>query len=134
MAVDAGTPDPVTANCMKIAAVRVIRSAAAVAAVGLCGIGSATTAAADDLGYLVNVTVRPYHFADATAALDYGRHICASIGSGTPYADVASDVMTDQATTDEYQASYLITQAAEELCPALIPQLRSSAAGYRPAP
>jgi hypothetical protein len=119
---------------MKRTAAHTLRSAAVVAAVVLGGVGSAGTAAADDLGYLVNVTVRPYHFADATAALDYGRHICASIGSGKPYAEVASDAMTDQATTDEYQASYLITQAAEELCPALIPQLRSSAAGYRPSP
>jgi hypothetical protein len=119
---------------MKNAAAHTIRSTVVVAIVCLSGVGSATDAAADELGYLVNVTVRPYHFADATAALDYGRHICASIGSGKPYAEVASDAMTDQATTDEYQASYLITQAAEELCPALIPQLRSSAAGYRPSP
>jgi hypothetical protein len=32
----------------------------------------------------------------------------------------------------DYQASYLITQAVNELCPALIWQLRNSATNYRP--
>jgi hypothetical protein len=45
-----------------------------------------------------------------------------------------NDVKADFSTFDEYQASYLITQAVNELCPALIWQLRNSAAHYRPAP
>ncbi|MDF2825474.1 MAG: hypothetical protein K0R68_2882, partial [Mycobacterium sp.] len=36
--------------------------------------------------------------------------------------------------TDEYGASYLLSQAAQELCPAQIWALRQSAAGYRPQP
>jgi hypothetical protein len=35
-------------------------------------------------------------------------------------------------TTDEYQASYPITQAVNELWPPLIWQFRNSAAHYRP--
>jgi hypothetical protein len=42
------------------------------------------------------------------------------------------DVKDDFSTSDGYQASYLITQAVNELCPAMIWQLRNSAAGYRP--
>jgi hypothetical protein len=41
-------------------------------------------------------------------------------------------VKADVATSDEYQASYLISRAVNELCPALIGQLRNSAAHYRP--
>jgi hypothetical protein len=44
-----------------------------------------------------------------------------------------ASVKADFNTPDEYHASYLIAQAADELCPALIWQLRNSAAGYRPA-
>ena len=39
----------------------------------------------------------------------------------------------DFSTGDYYQASYLIAQAANELCPAQIWQFRNSAAGYGPA-
>jgi hypothetical protein len=49
-----------------------------------------------------------------------------------PYTQIMSEVKTDFATDDEYQASYLIAQAANELGPELIWQLRNSAAGYRP--
>lgn len=41
-------------------------------------------------------------------------------------------VKSDFNNPDEYQASYLITQAANELCPAQIWQLRNSAAHYQP--
>jgi hypothetical protein len=59
----------------------------------------AAPARADQVAYLVNVTVRPgYDFANA----------------------------------DEYQASYLITQAANEISPARIWHLRNAAAEYRP--
>lgn len=91
-------------------------------------------AAADTVAYLVNVTVRPgYNFANADDALAYGHGICDHIAQGRGYADVMADVKADFGTSDEYQASYLITQAVNELCPAQIWQLRRLAAHYRAA-
>ena len=90
-------------------------------------------ARADEAAYLINVTVRPgYNFANADAALKYGHGICDKISRDLPYGWIMSDIKADFGTTDEYQASYLITQSANELCPALIWQLRNSAARYRP--
>ena len=103
---------------------------------GLCGVGalaSAPSVRADVVAYLVNVTVRPgYNFANADAALSYGHAICDKVSQGRSYAQVMGDVKADFNTSDEYQASYLISQAVNELCPALIWQLRNSASGYRP--
>src|SRR5437899_1414026 len=109
---------------------------AALTTIGLLATGAlAAPAHADQVAYLVNVTVRPgYDFANADAALDYGRAVCEKIASGRPYGQIIGEVRSDFATTDGYQASYLITQAANELCPALIWQLRNSAAGYTPPP
>ncbi|MGE2716769.1 DUF732 domain-containing protein [Mycolicibacterium litorale] len=97
------------------------------------GAGAVPPAAhADAVAYLVNVTVRPgYNFANADAALGYGNGICAKIGAGRPYGDLMTDVKADFHTADDYHASYLITQAANELCPAMVWQLRRSAAGYQ---
>src|ERR1700694_2550291 len=93
------------------------------------------TVRADAVAYLVNVTLRPgYNFANADEALRYGHGICDKVSQGRTYAQVTDDVKADFTTSDEYQASYLITQAVNELCPALIWQLRNSAAHYRPAP
>jgi Protein of unknown function (DUF732) len=93
---------------------------------------AAPPAGADAVAYLVNVTVRPgYNFPNAEAALAYGRGVCAEVASGRPYSQILTEVKTEFATGDEYQASYLISQAVNELCPALIWQLRTSAAGYR---
>jgi hypothetical protein len=87
---------------------------------------------ADAVAYLVNVRVRPgYNFANADDALAYGHGICDKIAAGQKYADVMAGVKSDFANGDEYQASYLISQAVNELCPELIWQLRNSAAGYR---
>lgn len=41
------------------------------------------------------------------------------------------DVNSDFSTSGKFQASYLITPAVNDLCPALIWQLRNSAANYR---
>ena len=91
------------------------------------------TAHADTVAYLVNVTVRPgYNFPNAAEALDYGYVICDRISGGEGYPQLIGAVMADFSTADEFQASYLISQAANELCPAQIWQLRQSAAGYRP--
>ena len=105
------------------------------ACAALVGLGAALPpqARADAVAYLVNVTVLPgYNFADADAALSYGHGICEKVAAGRSYAQVAADVKADFNTSDEYQASYLITQAVNELCPAMIWQLRNSAANYRP--
>lgn len=100
----------------------------------LCGLGDITAAppaGADAVAYLVNVTVRPgYNFPNADTALAYGNGICAKIGAGTTYRDLVGETMSDFSTQDEYEAVYLINQAANELCPQLIWQLRQSAAHY----
>ncbi|GBG39077.1 DUF732 domain-containing protein [Mycobacterium montefiorense] len=108
-------------------------AALALAAALLSATAVAPSAHADVVAYLVNVTMRPgYHFANADAALSYGHGICDRVSQGRGYADVMGDVKADFNTTDEYQASYLISQAVNELCPAQIWQLRNSAAHYRP--
>lgn len=96
----------------------------------------APTGHADVVAYLVNVTVRPgYNFASADAALAHGHGICDKIAAGGGYRQIMADVKSDLSTSDEYQASYLISQAVNELCPAQIWALRNSAAGYQlPAP
>jgi Protein of unknown function (DUF732) len=87
---------------------------------------------ADTVAYLVNVTVRPgYNFANAEQALGYGYALCDKVAAGRSYGQVLEDIQADFNATDHYQASYLITQAVNELCPAQIWQLRNSAAGYR---
>lgn len=88
---------------------------------------------ADAVAYLVNVTVRPgYNFPNAAAALAYGHGVCDKVAQGRPYAQIVGDIWSDFNTMDEYQASYLIVQSVNELCPALIWQLRKLAAHYRP--
>jgi hypothetical protein len=107
--------------------------AATAALTGLFATTVAPQARADAVGYLVNVTVRPgYNFPNADAALAYGHGICDKIATTRSYALIVGDIKDDFNTTDEYQATYLISQAVQELCPALIWQLRNSAANYRP--
>jgi Protein of unknown function (DUF732) len=87
----------------------------------------------DVVAYLVNVTVRPgYNFASADDAIRHGQGICDKVAQGRDYAAIVGDIKTEFNTSDEFQASYLISQAVNELCPALIWQLRNSAAHYRP--
>ena len=88
------------------------------------------------VAYLVNVHMRPgYNFPNADAALSYGYGICDKVAAGRAFPEVMGDVRADFNTADDYQASYLISQAVNELCPAQIWQLRNSAAHYsrRPA-
>jgi hypothetical protein len=86
---------------------------------------------ADAVAYLVNVTVRPgYNFPDADTALGYGRGLCDQVDQGVPFASLVRNTMADFSSTEEYQATYLISQAVNELCPQLIWQLRNSAAHY----
>jgi hypothetical protein len=105
----------------------------ALSAAALGAVVAAPYCHADAVAYLVNVTVRPgYNFANADAALAYGHGICDKVQQGRPYAQLVGDVLADFNTSDEYQASYLITQSVNELCPASIWQLRNSAVHYRP--
>jgi Protein of unknown function (DUF732) len=112
------------------------RFSSALAAVLFCtGLAlPATPSAHADVGvYLLNVTVRPvYHFGGAQPALDYGYGICDKLRAGEGYPQLVGDLKADFNTNDEFTASYLLSQASQELCPELIPQLRNSAAGYRP--
>jgi hypothetical protein len=103
-------------------------------ALGVIGaVSTAPAGHADVVAYLVNVTVRPgYNFANADAALAYGNGICDKVATGRGFPQIMGDVKSDFATSDEYQASYLISQAVNELCPPQIWQLRNSAADYRP--
>jgi hypothetical protein len=92
------------------------------------------SARADVVAYLVNVTVRPgYNFANADDAVRYGHGICDKVAQGRVYGAIIGDLKADFNTADDYQGAYLINQAVNELCPALIWQLRNSAVGYRPA-
>lgn len=105
--------------------------AAALSAAALFG---APSAHADEVAYLVNVTVRPgYNFANADAALGYGHEVCDKVGAKIGYGQLVDEVRRDFGTTDYYQGAYLINQAVNELCPAQIWQLRQSAAGYTQA-
>jgi hypothetical protein len=111
-----------------------VGTAGVLAGLVACSISTAT-ARADEVAYLVNVTVRPgYNFPNARAALDYGYGLCDRMRAGQGYPELIAVVKSDFNTGDEYQASYLISQTAQELCPAMIWQLRRSAAGYRPSP
>jgi hypothetical protein len=98
----------------------------------LAGIATATlatapTAQADDIAYLVNVTVRPgYNFPNAEAALAYGHGLCDDVARGVPYRQLIARIKSDFNTQDEFQASYLVSQAVEELCEAQIWNLRQS--------
>jgi hypothetical protein len=115
---------------------RAVIGVVAISAV-LCGLAAsgAPYAQADPVGYLVNVTVRPgYNFPNAETALGYGNGICEKVRAGRSYAEIAGEIKADFSTDDEYQATYLISQAVQELCAALTWQLRNSAAGYRPPP
>jgi hypothetical protein len=116
---------------------RLIRALGAGSALGAIATGvvaAAPVGHADVVAYLVNVTVRPgYNFANADAAVAYGHGICDKVRQGQPYAQIVGDVEADFTTSDEYQASYLITQSVNELCPAMIWGLRNSAVDYRPA-
>lgn len=95
---------------------------------------TAQSARADNIGYLVNVTVRPgYNFPNADAALAYGNGICDQIRSGASYGQLVKNIRAELNNSDEFQASYLMSQSTQELCPDAIWLLRQSAAGYVPS-
>jgi hypothetical protein len=91
------------------------------------------SARGDAVAYLVNVTVRAgYNFANAGDPLAYRNGVCDNVAQGRGYAEITGEVKGDFQTADEFLASYLISEAVNELCPALIWQQRNSAAHYRP--
>jgi hypothetical protein len=65
-------------------------------------------------------------------ALAYGTGVCGKVAQGRGYAEVIGEVKPDLHAADEFQASYLISQAVNELCAAWIWQLPNSATHYRP--
>jgi hypothetical protein len=71
-------------------------------------------------------------FANADDALDHGHVLCDGVSAGRSYADVMASITSDFGDPDDCRASHLIDQAVNELCPAQIRRLRTSAAGYRP--
>lgn len=107
----------------------------ALAVVACAGaLSAAPTAGADSLGYVINVTLKGgYNFPNAEAAVGYGYSLCDRIKAGEPYPALAASIR-QQFRTDEYGASYLLSQATGELCPAQIWALRQSAGGYQPQP
>lgn len=113
---------------MKLTAAALLMTAAG----ALASVAMAPAAQADQLGYLVNVTVRPvYHFANADAALGYGYSMCDRLAAGQGYPALAESIRNDFNTRDEFTVSYLLSQATQELCPTQIWTLRQTAAGYR---
>ncbi len=97
------------------------------------GLVGAQTASADDVGYLVNIfQMRDINFPDPGAAVAYGQTICMRVAGQMSYAELINQVKSE-VNLDDFLAGYLINQAAEELCPEQIWQLRQSAAGYKPA-
>jgi Protein of unknown function (DUF732) len=112
------------------------------ALIGVSGVGmtlapqASAGLAPPELVYLYDVTARrpDYNFPGADAALAYGYGICDKIARGRPYSQIAGDVKADLQTSDEYKVSYLISDAAQQLCPQLMWQLRNSAANYTPPP
>jgi hypothetical protein len=103
----------------------------AAATLSVIALAGAPSARADQVAYLVNVTVRPgYNFPSPDAALDYGFSVCDRVAAKVGYGQLVDEVKRDVGTGDYYQGAYLINQAVNELCPAQIWQLRQSAAGY----
>jgi hypothetical protein len=123
---------------------RVGRALAASVAMTIGGFGGLSVTAPHAWGglappeqvFLYDVMFRrpDMHWADADAALAYGYGICDKIRGGHPYAQIAGDFKADFQTPDEYLASYVISDAAQQLCPELIWQLRNSAENYLPSP
>jgi hypothetical protein len=103
--------------------------------VTLTPIPPAYAAPAPEVEYVYDVMVRRhYNFPNPTEAVNYGRGICDKISRGDSYAQVMGDVKNDVVPNDEFAANYLVSYAVNLLCPALIWQIRNSAAHYQPPP
>ena len=105
---------------------------AAISAAGQALAPQAHAKPAPEVEYLYNVTVRRHYNFPNGDALGYGYGICDNVRQGNSYAQMAGNVRNDLATNDEYDVTYLISNAVDTLCPEQIWQLRSSAQHYRP--
>lgn len=95
----------------------------------------AYAAPAPEVEYTYDVMVRRhYNFANPDQAIAYGHGICDKVSGGQSYGQVMGDVKRDVMPNDEFAANYLVSYAVNLLCPAMIWQLRNSAAGYQPTP
>jgi Protein of unknown function (DUF732) len=95
----------------------------------------AYAAPAPQVEYVYDVMVRRhYNFPNPAEAINYGYGICDKVSRGDSYAQVMDDVKHDVVPNDEFATNYLVSYAVNLLCPALIWQLRNSAAGYQPPP
>jgi hypothetical protein len=89
---------------------------------------------APEVEYMYNVEGRRHYNFPNNDAIGYGYGICNKVTSGVGYPQVMGDIKNDVTPNDEFSANYLVSYAVDILCPAQIPQLRSSAQGYRPPP
>lgn len=93
----------------------------------------AVAAPAPEVEYVYDVMVRRhYNFANPADAVNYGKGVCDKVSHGDSYAQVLGDVKNDVVPNDEFATNYLVSNAVNLLCPALIWQLRNSAAHYQP--
>ncbi|MBW0017969.1 MAG: DUF732 domain-containing protein [Mycobacterium sp.] len=95
---------------------------------------NAHAAPSPEVEYLYDVAVRRHYNFPNDDAVGYGHGICDSVGRGEGYAQLIDDVRHSVTPSDWFAANYLVSYAVNLLCPALIWQLRNSAAGYQPPP
>jgi hypothetical protein len=89
---------------------------------------------APEVEYMYNVSVRRHYNFPNNDAIGYGYGICDKVTAGEGYAQVMGDVKSDVTPNDEFAATYLVSYAIDNLCPAQLWQLRNSAQGYRQPP
>jgi Protein of unknown function (DUF732) len=93
---------------------------------------SAHAVPAPEVEYTYNVMVRRHYDFPNNDAIGYGFGICDKVRSGEGYSQVMGEVKRDVFPNDEQAANFVVSNAVGILCPALIWQLRNSAAGYQP--
>jgi hypothetical protein len=111
-----------------------IASAAALGAVPLVVAPPAHAKPSGDIEFIYNVAQRRHYIFPNGDALGYGYGICDNLRGGVGYPQLIDKAKNEVAPDDGFAVNFLIGQAVFALCPELIPQLRSSAAGYRPPP
>lgn len=89
---------------------------------------------APEVEYAYDVTVRRHYDFPNGDAIGYGYAICDRVSQHASYGQLVNQIKSEVAPDDEFAVTYLVSYAVNMLCPAQIPQLRNSAAGYRPAP
>jgi hypothetical protein len=119
----------VRATCAVLAVTSMVVGAVAQAPVPL-----AHAVPAPEVEYTYNVMVRRHYDFPNNDAIGYGYDICGKVRDGEAYPQVMGEVKSDVVPSDEFAANYLVSNAVGVLCPALIWQLRNSAANYQPPP